>query len=277
MPAPESILLSAGSALDEPARYPLVLKPLRSKVSIDGKLQTIAAEVIRNEEAYQRHLERWLQHTPWLRQEYIYGRVVGANFLFERGRKLWEFVHERVHELPLTGGASSYRRSIPSVPALVADAEKLLASLRWHGVAMVEFRVDAQGRHWLMEINPRLWGSLALAIDSGVDFPLGLWRLAQDLKTPPQPIYRANYYTRDLRSDLEWMKDNLRAARGDPLLLTRPRFISVLEFLRPLIGRESWDHWDWRDLSVTKAVLAAAIGDQVRALGRKLRGHSAPG
>ena len=40
-----------------------------------------------------------------------------------------------------------------------------------------EFRVDAASDHWiLVEINGRFWGSLPLAVASGMDFPLGLIR-----------------------------------------------------------------------------------------------------
>ena len=36
---------------------------------------------------------------------------------------------------------------------------------------MVEFKEDSKGKARLMEINPRFWGSLQLAIDAGRDFP----------------------------------------------------------------------------------------------------------
>jgi predicted ATP-grasp superfamily ATP-dependent carboligase len=40
---------------------------------------------------------------------------------------------------------------------------------------MIEFKQDARtGEYVLMEINARLWGSLQLAIDAGVDFPSAL-------------------------------------------------------------------------------------------------------
>jgi predicted ATP-grasp superfamily ATP-dependent carboligase len=269
VPAPEGVLLSVNADIMPPGNYPVVLKPLHSKITIDGKLQTITAETIRDEDAYKSYVRQWLPHIPLLRQEYIFGRGVGANFLFDRGKKMWHFVHERIHELPLSGGASSYRRSIPPMPVLLDDAEKILTALKWHGVAMVEFRIDVHGRHWLMEINPRLWGSLALAIDAGVNFPWGLWLLAQHLEIPPQPSYRTYYYTRDLRNDLDWMKANLRADRADPLLLTKPRLASLLELFRPLTGRESWDHFDFRDLAVTRAVLSAILRDQLQSFHRK--------
>ncbi len=204
-------------------------------------------------------------------QEYISGSGVGVEFLFNRGKKIWHFAHERVHEYPLTGGASSYRRSINPPQAMLHDAEKLLTALNWHGVAMVEFKMNANGQYWLMEINPRLWGSLALSIDSGVDFPLGLLQIARGDEPALQPKYRVPYYTRDLRTDVDWLKCNLRADRQDPLLHTRFRVFSFLELLRPLSGRESWDHFDWRDLAITRRALALAVTDQVRPVYRKLK------
>jgi protein-tyrosine-phosphatase/glycosyltransferase involved in cell wall biosynthesis len=174
---------------------------------------------------------------------------------------VWHFAHERIHELPLTGGASSYRRSIAADPRFLAAAEKLLNELEWHGVAMVEFRVNPAGEFWLMEINPRLWGSLAVSLDAGVNFPLGLLRVARGEYAGAQPAYRCHYYTRDLPNDLRWLKVNRRADTRDATLLTRPRVSSFLELLRPLLGRESWDHFDWRDLGVMRALLGSVARD----------------
>lgn len=255
---PNSVVLTRDGALDSPPAYPSVVKPLRSKVMVDGKLQNVEAVIAHDEQEYRNYVNRFLPYTSLLRQECVHGRGIGAEFLFDRGKKVWHFMHERLHEMPLTGGASSYRRSIAPIPQLLNDAEKMLTALDWHGVAMVEFRVDEQGEAWLLEINPRLWGSLALAIDAGVDFPLGLWLLAQGRELPSQPAYRTPFYTRDLRSDVEWFNLRLRAKRwGLP-----SRFVSVIELLRPFSGRESWDHFDWRDPKVIGKVLADTVDEQ---------------
>jgi len=216
-------------------------------------------------------LRRWLPFSPVQQQEYIQGRGVGVEFLFNRGRKIWHFAHERVHDYPLTGGASSYRRSINPSAAMLQDAQKLLTTLHWHGVAIVEFKIDTKGQHWLMEINPRLWGSLALSIDGGVDFPLGLLQIVRGEQPAPQPKYKVPYYTRDFRTDVDWLKCNIRADRHDPLLHTRSRAISFLELLRPLLGRESWDHFDWHDLWMSRRVLTVAVTDELRPVYRKLK------
>ena len=43
--------------------------------------------------------------------------------------------------------------------------------LKWHGVAMVEFKKKfLTNKLYLMEINPKFWGSHDLAIASGINF-----------------------------------------------------------------------------------------------------------
>jgi protein-tyrosine-phosphatase/predicted ATP-grasp superfamily ATP-dependent carboligase len=271
IPAPASVLLSSTAEIGQATQFPVVLKPTHSKVIIAGELRTLAVAVVKSEAERQEQLQRWLPLTPVQQQQYVFGRGVGAEFLFNRGQKVWHFTHERVHEYPLTGGASSYRRSIAVPVSLLRDAEKLLTALNWHGVAMVEFKMDAQGHYWLMEINPRFWGSLALSIDAGVDFPKALLQIALGQQTPSQPQYKSHYYTRDLRTDFDWLKSNLRANPQDPLLHTRSRSFSFIELLRPLTGRESWDHFDWRDLGITARAVTLAVADQLRPVYRKLK------
>jgi protein-tyrosine-phosphatase len=272
VPAPGSVLLASEAEIGRAGQFPVVLKPTHSKVIIGGELRTLAVAVVKNEAERQEQLRRWLPLTPVQQQEYVFGHGVGIELLFDHGKKVWHFAHERVHEYPLSGGASSYRRSIAPPEAMLRDAEKLLAALQWHGVAMVEFKRNVRGQYWLMEINPRLWGSLALSIDAGVDFPLGLLHVATGQPPAAQPQYKVPYYTRDLRTDLDWLKSNLRADPQDPLLHTRARTFSVLELLRPLTGRESWDHFDWHDLGITRRALAQASADQLRPVYRKISG-----
>jgi len=272
VPAPGGILLLAVSEIGQVEQFPVVLKPTHSKVVIGSELRTLAVAVVKTEAERQEQLRRWLPLTPVQQQQYVSGSGVGAEFLFNQGQKIWHFAHERVHEYPLSGGASSYRRSIAPPAGLLRDAEKLLTALKWHGVAMVEFKMDGKGQYWLMEINPRLWGSLALSIDAGVDFPMGLLQIARGQQPSPQPDYKVHYYTRDLRTDADWLKSNLRADPQDPLLHTRSRAASFLELLRPLTGRESWDHFDWRDLGIARRTVALAITDQLRPLYRKFNG-----
>lgn len=256
---PESVLIESAENIPAVNQYPVVLKPVRSKLNVGGELVTLAPIIASNEAQRSSWLNRWLPLTAVIQQEYLVGRGLGVELLFERGQEVWHFAHQRIHELPLTGGASTYRRSLLPPAQALADSRKLLRALEWHGVAMVEFKVDARGVAWLMEINPRFWGSLALSIDAGVNFPAGLLRMARGEAPLPQPKYRTSYYSRDLQQDIDWMKMNLKADRRDSHLLTQPRWSSFLQYFRPLLGKESWDHFDMHDLGVTGAMLKEIV------------------
>ena len=126
-------------------------------------------------------------------QDYIPegGGAFGASVLVgPRGERLASFVHRRLREYPVSGGASTLRVSVRD-PQLVEITFRILEAVGWFGVAMAEFRCDPRdGLPKLIEINPRFWGSLNLAIQSGVDFPYLLYRLAQGERIEPIHDYR---------------------------------------------------------------------------------------
>jgi protein-tyrosine-phosphatase/predicted ATP-grasp superfamily ATP-dependent carboligase len=267
VPVPATVCIARNGPVPECARFPVVLKSARSRVRMGNEVVRLDAQIAGTPEQRAAVLRRWLPHVSVQQQEFVPGRGFGIEVLFDRGRPAWSFAHERIHEVPLTGGGSTYRRSIEPPREAYEMAVRMLRELRWHGVAMVEFRGRPAGPFHLMEINPRLWGSLALAIDCGVDFPWGLALLALGRPLPPQPRYRVGHATRDLLRDWFWHVENVRADRADPLLLTRPPLGALAELLRPLLGRESWDGFDWRDPGVTAALLRRLAACHGRLLG----------
>jgi len=267
-----------------PGRWPVVLKPVRSKVVRGGKLASLAVAVVHDEEARALTLGAWLPDTPVQEQAWVPGRGVGVEVLYEHGRMAWHFVHERLHEWPLTGGASTLRRAAGPEPELVEMTRRLLDHLQWHGVAMVEWRRDAGGVVHLMEINPRLWGSLPLTIAAGVPIPLGLLSLATGQALAPVRGWRVGVTARNLSNDIQWFIDNLRADRRNPMLLTSSPWRAALGWLRVLTGRETWDGWSWRDSAIAREELShlvhkrfAGIAERVarRAAQSRARKHHA--
>ena len=117
-------------------------------------------------------------HVP-IAQEYVTGsRECGFFALFDSGEPVATFQHRRVRSHSYAGGPSVYRTAIDD-PSLEAAGLRLLEALDWHGPAMVEFKYDpVDGEFYLMEINPRFWGSLALPVAAGVDFPKLYYELA---------------------------------------------------------------------------------------------------
>ncbi|MGZ6163204.1 MAG: ATP-grasp domain-containing protein [Myxococcaceae bacterium] len=150
------------------------------------------SRVLRAETAEEARAEiaRWLPHyRRLLVQGNVPGAGVGVFFLMVNGHPRGRFAHRRIHEVPHTGGVSSFRESV-RLPDVEAHALSVLRRIGWNGVAMLEYRRDARsGEFRLLELNARFWGSLHLALAAGVDFPrllLDAWLGARE----PEPSWR---------------------------------------------------------------------------------------
>jgi len=170
---PQQTALGGPAIAPDDLRFPVVVKPARSVVERDGKrLKTAVAYASDGAELNRLLTDLPVSTYPVLLQERIVGPGVGIFVFRWDGQVRAVFAHRRIREKPPSGGVSVYRESIPADPALVRRSIALLESFQWQGVAMVEYKLDERtGEAYLMEINGRFWGSLQLAIDSGVDFP----------------------------------------------------------------------------------------------------------
>ena len=106
-------------------------------------------------------------------QEYITGSGCAFFAVYNNGKCGLTFQHKRIREYPVSGGASVCAESYKN--DLVGKyGRALLDALNWHGVAMVEFKLNKENLPILMEINPKFWGSTDLALEAGVNFPKAL-------------------------------------------------------------------------------------------------------
>jgi predicted ATP-grasp superfamily ATP-dependent carboligase len=108
------------------------------------------------------------------------GGTFGVSALFDNESNVKAaFVHKKLRMYPVQGGPSTLREGVQHLQIMELGLS-LLKSLNWTGVAMAEFKVDPRdGIPKLMEVNPRFWGSLHLAIISGVDFPYLILKMAR--------------------------------------------------------------------------------------------------
>lgn len=108
----------------------------------------------------------------------VKGEGWGRSMFYWHGRPVAGFTHRRLREKVSTGGTSTLRE-VAHHPGIEEAAARMLTDMGWHGLAMVEFKVCPQtGRYWFIEVNPRLWGSIPLAISAGVEFPYLAWLCA---------------------------------------------------------------------------------------------------
>jgi predicted ATP-grasp superfamily ATP-dependent carboligase len=167
--------------------------------------------------AYDAYLvrNRWSSPSLPILQQRIVGPGFGVFATYQDGRCRRLMAHRRIREYPASGGASSCAEVVAD-PALFDLGRRILDALEWHGVAMVEFkRHDADGRYYLMEVNPKLWGSLDLALAAGCDFPGDLLRIGRgetlpEMSPPTEPLR----FCWPLSGDLRHLAERPRAWRG---------------------------------------------------------------
>jgi predicted ATP-grasp superfamily ATP-dependent carboligase len=185
--------------------YPVVLKPRLSWTIRNGKWFSTSVEYAHDaEELKLKYQEAHSMVSDPLVQERIHGEGRGVFLLSWNGELKAAFCHRRLREKPPWGGVSVYRESISLDREMVDKSFRLLQAFGWQGPAMVEFKVDNRdGQLKLMEVNGRFWGSLQLALDAGMNFPLLYYRLAMGENPSGQFDYRVGVRSRWLLGDLD--------------------------------------------------------------------------
>jgi predicted ATP-grasp superfamily ATP-dependent carboligase len=178
IPIPETVFLGNKDQLktinSDNFSYPIVIKPSRSRIFVNNNWHSTFVTYAENKADLEKQIQEKSNYEfPLLIQERITGPGVGVFVCYNNGELISLFSHKRLREKPPSGGVSTLRESIPVDSDALEYSKKLLQSYNWHGVAMVEFKRDLRDNSLrLMEINGRFWGSLQLAIDAGVNFPL---------------------------------------------------------------------------------------------------------
>lgn len=199
--------------------YPVVLKPSRSVGEHDGQRVALGVLHVADAKSFKPVIQSLDDAAfPLLVQQRIVGPGTGVFLLVWDGVVRAVFAHRRLREKPPSGGVSVYSESIAADPALVERSRQLLERMKWNGVAMIEYKLDAStGVPYLMEVNGRFWGSLQLAIDAGVDFPALLVAAASGEPTPPVTSYRIGVRSRWWWGDVDqllsrWRKSDSQLA-----------------------------------------------------------------
>lgn len=238
VPVPKTWLIHDPAEIDglaDALPFPVVVKPRVSSGAVG------VAYIADRQSFRQRYLAVHRRFPFPMIQETIprEGPGYGASFLMdEAGRVKASFVHKRLREYPVSGGASTLRVSVRH-DDIYESALALLKAMDWFGVAMVEFKIDPRdGQPKLMEINPRFWGSLALAVHAGVNFPFLLYRMALKEHFQPVQTYRLGVRCRwMLPGDLMHFVFNPERRRlaGDFFRLRAPNlYYDILSWSDPL-------------------------------------------
>jgi hypothetical protein len=183
--------------------YPVVIKPVNSWVEHDNAGNRLHCAVASNADEARLALDQILvAGGQAVMQEWLPGRREAVSLFYARKRFWARFAQMSYREYPPLGGASVLCESISLLPDITQSAEWLVRAMNLEGCSMVEFRRDRRGRPVLMEVNPRMAGSVSLAISCGVNFPQLLYAWATG-----QPLQEVSDYRIGRR--LRWVEADL--------------------------------------------------------------------
>ncbi len=269
---PRTLLISnAEQARDasHSVRYPVVLKPRASEeLSSTGKVRTAgrpryAADSVQFENAYRDISGR---ASAILVQEFVPGEGTGYFALMNHGELRAEFAHQRIRDVYPTGSGSAVRISVEPDPEIRRSSLAILSSLRWHGVAMVEYRKRTGSPPVFMEVNGRFWHSLPLACYAGVDFPALLARMAEEGDVAPNPSYRSGVRCRWFLGDVRHLAEVWKGPPAGYPGVYPGRLRTLLDVFTPVAGTYH-DLFQWSDP-------LPELGDWAHLFVRPLRGRS---
>lgn len=200
LPVPETRVVRTADDLDGFSVFPAIAKPAYAIRARDGRLGKGTPVYLQDQSSLAKVKDMLAQATePFLVQPLIHGVGEGVfGFADKTGVSAWSG-HRRVRMMNPHGSGSSACISLRPDPDLCRKVEIFLARIGWRGAFMVEFLRSSDGTPWFMELNGRMWGSLALARRQGLEYPSWNVALAQDpgfvpeVPAPPaSPIVQRN-------------------------------------------------------------------------------------
>jgi predicted ATP-grasp superfamily ATP-dependent carboligase len=212
------------------ARFPLVVKDRFSVRWRENRVVSGGVSYAYSPEELEIQVKRRLNAAgEVLVQEFVAGVGIGFSCFIAGEEVRLPFQWKRIREVDPRGSASSCRESSPLEEQIENDSNRLMRRIGFEGIAMVEYKkIHGQSEAVLMEINGRPWGSIALPIASGLDYPCHLieWYL-QGTLPPKEKSYDTGVTCRRMIAELTHLS-NIRVGKPANWPLPYPDFLSTL-------------------------------------------------
>lgn len=113
-------------------------------------------------------------------------------------------IFSKLRWYPIAGGSSTLNMTVHR-PDIQESCEKLLKAIKWRGYADIDLIQDPRdGVAKIMEINPRITGSVKICYACGVNFSRQIVQDYLGMKVTPYLFYQEGKYLRYLHTDILW-------------------------------------------------------------------------
>lgn len=149
---------------------PLVVKPSGSFLPNGNQFRQQRVALVDDEDALADVLHSFGR--PFIVQRFEeHGQVVSYAGVMTPAGLLATVVARWSRRWPPRAGATTFCQTIVPPSGLAERVERLLGTLGYHGIFELELLEHSNGRYAAIDLNPRVFGWLALALRAGVNLP----------------------------------------------------------------------------------------------------------
>jgi hypothetical protein len=183
---PPTLVLDDPSGLAAVGAFPAILKPAMAVQLRAGRLAKGGARYLMSEADRAAAAGEAGILYPALVQPLVRGVGEGVfGVATAEGVTAWSG-HRRLRMMNPHGSGASACAANPPGPGTRAAVAAMMDALGWRGPFMVECLRGEDGTLWFMELNGRMWGSMALARRNGLEYPA--WAVAGALDPGFRPV-----------------------------------------------------------------------------------------
>ncbi len=210
--------------------YPVLLKPRRSVFSENGDIRQRGSFLASDRAALEERLPEF--GVPCLLQREARGALFSIGGVVADGELLGLAASRYIRTWPPDAGSVSFSETVLAPPQLLNRVRKLVVATGWEGIFELELIETESGDFAAIDFNPRLYGSLVLAVDAGAPLP-AIWCDWLLRGRATRCTARAGVYYRWGDADLRHVWTFLRRGRlADAAAVLRPRRGTVSPYLR---------------------------------------------
>jgi len=173
---PRSVICSNAEEALAAAReltFPLVVKPARSVTWTARQIRQHKARVVEDGSLLKSAVAE--VGVPLTLQEYVCGTtIVSCAAVRVDGRLLGLTLARYTRTYPQQAGMAALATTIPPPQPLTQQVEELLGLIGWCGIFELELLELGENRFGAIDLNPRPFGWMALAVEAGANLP-ALW------------------------------------------------------------------------------------------------------
>ncbi len=152
--------------------FPVVVKPVQSFVPLNGGLQQRGVELAADAAELAAAVQR--SSSPFIVQRFERASFLSCTGVVAEGRLLALTTSRVLRLWPPTAGMHAFSETVAVPAGLAGRARELLASLGWQGIFQLQLLELADGRLAVIDLNPRVFASIALDADAGAN-PAAVW------------------------------------------------------------------------------------------------------